>query len=151
MDGLSRMLDEAADALRFEPSVEIIDRLAVDLAEFHDKAQGLGILSEFSGRCRSHALHSMIMEDPYSLRAFKKPRGYPGDAVMLDYIYRPKEMNLSPVGQVVHQATVNLPNAESIRWRRSFLASLIQDTVSANRSAKIFSVASGHMRELGQP
>ncbi|HEX6984701.1 MAG TPA: hypothetical protein VF170_04960, partial [Planctomycetaceae bacterium] len=33
--------------------------------------------------CRAHALHGLIQQDPFTSRAFTKPRGYAGDAVML--------------------------------------------------------------------
>jgi len=42
-------------------------------------------------QCREHPLLGMVHEDPFTVRAFKKPRGYAGDAELLDLIYGPEE------------------------------------------------------------
>ena len=67
---------------------------------------------------------------------------------MLDYIYRPREVATSRLGAVVHQATTRLSNAQSILFRRDYLACLIDRVVERQSKANVFSVASGHMREL---
>jgi extracellular factor (EF) 3-hydroxypalmitic acid methyl ester biosynthesis protein len=103
---------------------------------------------EFKRICRDHPLHKLIQEDPYSRRAYEKPRGYSGDAVMLDYIYKPSQPEASLVGAAVHQATIGLPNAKSILWRRNYLAARICDVIKTCREGRCLSVASGHMREL---
>lgn len=42
---------------------------------------------ENAQRCLSHFLRGLLHQDPFTYRAFSKPRGYAGDAVMTDYIY----------------------------------------------------------------
>jgi len=37
---------------------------------------------------KSHPLLDVTHEDPLTARSFRRPRGYAGDAVMLDFIYR---------------------------------------------------------------
>src|SRR5207344_1382702 len=46
-----------------------------------------GAWSEFARLCLDHPLRRLLHEDPFTYRAFSKPRGYAGDAVMMDYIY----------------------------------------------------------------
>src|SRR4051794_26007505 len=41
----------------------------------------------FARGCLDHPLRNLLHEDPFTFRAFSKPRGYAGDAVMMDYIY----------------------------------------------------------------
>src|SRR5215472_7964608 len=37
--------------------------------------------------CRQHPLMQLLQHDPLTYRAFSKPRGYAGDAVMMDMVY----------------------------------------------------------------
>src|SRR2546421_12699356 len=37
--------------------------------------------------CRQHPLMQLLQQDPLTSRAFTKPRGYAGDAVMMDMMY----------------------------------------------------------------
>src|ERR1700730_8656601 len=41
--------------------------------------------TEFVGMCLAHPLRELVHQDPFTYRTFSKPRGYAGDAVMLDY------------------------------------------------------------------
>ena len=149
------MLEELHSALAYTearfcdtPSVGIIYQFIRELAILRDEAQRLGSLAEFKSACRSHPIFDVIHQDPYSRRAYEKPKGYAGDAIMLDYIYRPREVATSALGAVVHKATTQLSNAQSILFRRDYLASLMTGVVERQPNADVLSVASGHMREL---
>ncbi|MCE4223264.1 class I SAM-dependent methyltransferase [Methylobacterium sp. C25] len=148
MEHLQSVLSEAQSRLIANPSPDIIDWLAKELGATYDEASSTGQLSEFRASCRSHPLSEVFLLDPYSRRAHDKPRGYAGDAVMLDYIYRPTHGQLDGMASVVHRATTSLPNAKSILWRRDYLAGLIHDYMGSRECAEVLSVASGHMREL---
>ena len=37
--------------------------------------------------CRRHPIMELLHQDPFTMRAFTKPRGYAGDAQMIDFIY----------------------------------------------------------------
>jgi extracellular factor (EF) 3-hydroxypalmitic acid methyl ester biosynthesis protein len=95
-----------------------------------------------------HPVYEACMTDPYTRRAFDKPRGYAGDALMLDYIYRPDWSALSDSARTVHSVTTLGPMGLSIKYRREFLRSHIDQTVATTPNARILSVASGHCREL---
>src|SRR6478735_1879201 len=44
--------------------------------------------AEFSQYVReNHELRNWVYQDPFTRRAYEKPRGYAGDAVMMDYVY----------------------------------------------------------------
>ena len=67
--------------------------------------------------CLNHPIQSLLHQDPLTFRSFSKPRGYPGDAVLLDFIYRhpAQEDELekaSPIGRAVCEYMVNRPAAE---------------------------------------
>jgi extracellular factor (EF) 3-hydroxypalmitic acid methyl ester biosynthesis protein len=145
---LDPIFDDAFVRLTHQPTVEVIDELARTLAEVHDRAKAEGLTAAFKKACQQHALARLILEDPYSRRAFEKPRGYAGDALMLDYVYRGDRVEASIVGSVVHRATTTSSNAKSLLWRRDYLAKQICEVTERRRNARVLSVASGHMREL---
>ena len=145
---LSTVLTEAQVRLSTNPDPDVIDWLARELCTSFDDAASSGQLPEFQAYCRSHPLSELFLLDPYARRAVDKPRGYAGDAVMLDYIYRPDRAQLAGMASIVHKATTSLPNAKSILWRRDYLAGLIYNRMRAQPRAEVLSVASGHMREL---
>jgi extracellular factor (EF) 3-hydroxypalmitic acid methyl ester biosynthesis protein len=141
-------LDHALRKFLTAPSSSIIDWLAGRLGETFDAASAAGELSVFKQICKSHPFAEMVLEDPYARRACEKPRGYAGDAVMLDYIYRPQPIAASAVGLAMHRATTGLSSAKSILWRRDYLAKQIAAVMKRTRPARVLAVASGHMREL---
>jgi extracellular factor (EF) 3-hydroxypalmitic acid methyl ester biosynthesis protein len=67
---------------------------------------------------------------------------------MLDYIYRPSNLCLPSTISIIHAATTQLPNAQSILWRRAYIAKHIKSAIKTNHKIRILSVACGHMREL---
>lgn len=145
---LQLMLDQGLDAFCTAPSPQAIDWLASRLGEIFDLAVADDDLALFKTICKSHPFAKLVLEDPYTRRAVEKPRGYAGDAVMLDYIYRPRAVSASPIGLAMHEATTGLSNGKSILWRRNYLAKLITDAINRVRPAQILAVACGHMREL---
>ncbi|MBE7204241.1 MAG: class I SAM-dependent methyltransferase [Parafilimonas terrae] len=148
MDRLKAILAEAQTRLAVDPSTRTVDWLALELGATFDEAIVEGQLPDFQKLCRSHPLAETFLLDPYARRAFEKPRGYAGDAVMLDYIYRPGQSSLDGLAGILHAATTTLPNAKSILWRQDYLATLIENSMGRCDNPEILSVASGHMREL---
>jgi hypothetical protein len=49
----------------------------------------------------AHPVGRFLYEDPLTRRAFAKPRGYAGDAVMMDYIYGIGLPDIPPTGEPV--------------------------------------------------
>jgi SAM-dependent methyltransferase len=102
-------------------------------------------------QCREHRLLAMIHEDPFTGRAFRKPRGYAGDAELLDLIYGPEEHwpgpQASPLGMSIYQYTSAAPAAEGVRARRGFIADLIDGLAGKTPGLDILAVAAGHLRE----
>ncbi|MEB7885447.1 class I SAM-dependent methyltransferase [Serratia fonticola] len=100
---------------------------------------------------RNHPVFDICQQDPYTNRAFTKPRGYAGDAVMLDYVYSgivPPQT--TPHGHGIFECTTRSSMGLSVLFRRTLLTAYINDIVLKNQSARILSVASGHCRELSE-
>ena len=106
--------------------------------------------------CRTHPFWALMQQCPMTARASTKPRGYAGDAVMLDYIYDrrlPVAEPLKPQAEMVFRTLVECSVCGSVDYRRHVIAELV-DRVAAERSAAgagpvdVLSLACGHAREL---
>ena len=95
---------------------------------------------------RDHLLHRVLLEDPYTARAFGKPRGYAGDAVLIDMIYdqQPPE-ETSPRGRDIFAVTTSFSVARAVRERRVFAAEMLEREWHAGK--RICALACGHLRE----
>lgn len=107
---------------------------------------------EFVQFCRRHPLLNLLHRDPFTFRAFSKPRGYAGDAVMMDYIYGREEGWAAPetdeLGHLIFNFTTQAPASEGVRSRRAFIAARIDRLTEEVRRPHILSIASGHLREV---
>jgi SAM-dependent methyltransferase len=102
--------------------------------------------------CVHHSLKEMIHQDPFTQRAFTKPRGYAGDAKLLDYIYGREERwslpdSVSPLGRSIFDYTTSAPAAAGVRARREFIANLLDDLAEEFPRPHVLSIAAGHLRE----
>jgi extracellular factor (EF) 3-hydroxypalmitic acid methyl ester biosynthesis protein len=105
--------------------------------------------------CRSefthHPIATIVHQDPITRHSFVKPRGYPGDAALLDLIYTPDvpPEGSSPEGVGVWGYTVLAPEATAVRERKYILSKVIDEVAAHAPSPRILSVACGHLREFG--
>lgn len=104
--------------------------------------------------CREHPLHALLAQDPLTARAFDKPRGYAGDAVMLDLVYaaeddyQPPEIAQStPLGHQIYRATLQAPAAQAVRNRRRIIVEKLDEVAARVSQPSVFSLACGHLRE----
>lgn len=109
--------------------------------------------SDFVAFCRWHPLMEVLHQDPFTFRAFSKPRGYAGDAVMMDYIYGREEHwpppEAGPIGRRVFNFTTAAPASEGVRARRAYIATRLDRLAEEKRLPRVLSIASGHLREAG--
>jgi SAM-dependent methyltransferase len=103
---------------------------------------------------RMHPIHDILREDPMTEWAFKHPRGYPGDAVLLDHAYELGQVvanrlrETTTLGRQIYDWLITYSGVTGLKERRRFIASLLDDTAALNRSATVLSLACGHAREL---
>jgi hypothetical protein len=107
---------------------------------------------EFVGKCLTHPLRELVHQDPFTFRTFSKPRGYAGDAVMLDYIYGRDEGWLvpdgtTPLGEKIFQFTTDTAACEAVRARRGYIANLVDRLAEETANPHILAAACGHLRE----
>jgi extracellular factor (EF) 3-hydroxypalmitic acid methyl ester biosynthesis protein len=95
-----------------------------------------------------HPLSSVIHKDPLTYHAFSRPRGYPGDAELLDHIYGVAQSDgISGVAREVNEYCLGTGACRSVRARRDILAALIDQVAEERPDPRIVSIACGHLRE----
>jgi hypothetical protein len=123
--------------------------LGPELSRVRDVAVTSGRERQFTELVRKHPLFELCQEDPYTARALSKPRGYAGDAVMMDYVYSGEPPSgTSEVGRQIFRATTRVPMGLSVLYRRSRLQSHLNEEIARRPACRILSVASGHCREI---
>ena len=108
--------------------------------------------ARFVRQCLDHPLREILHQDPFTFRAFSKPRGYAGDAVLLDFIYGREEgwpvpTETSEIGRQVFEFTTRSNACEGVRARRGFVADVLDRLVEDTARPHVLSIASGHLRE----
>lgn len=83
-------------------------------------------------------------------RAYSKPRGYAGDYLTIEWIYRAEAAGSGRVGPLLDRCFLDLRAAQAVRNRRALLATEIQRTIQANMKGdvRVTSMACGPAREL---
>ena len=86
---------------------------------------------------RAHPLMGLMHENPFTRRAFVKPRGYAGDAPLIDLLYygqaAAEAKDASPLGLALLARDTAAPAAAAVRERRDFMAELIDHVAEQDR------------------
>ncbi len=102
------------------------------------------------GTLRAHPLHQALLQSPLTGRAFRKPRGYAGDAVLLDVIYgtgdRPQAE--TSLGLAIYSCEFESHASRSTRARKARLAREFDRAAAQHGTASVLSLACGHLREI---
>ncbi len=148
----TRQIEAFAHALQAEPSPALAETV-MHMAEADRCALGPSAWRAHATGLRESQLGQLLLEDPFTEHACLKPRGYPGDAALLDRIYfglhpsyehgRP----ISALGNAVHSMTIRQPEAEAVRRRRERLAELVDEEAQRRSGLRVASIACGYARE----
>lgn len=145
----TQLFDTAYEKLKANEIIPAFRLLGQPLTELYRAHESEGTNDTLIAAARQHPLFELVQEDPLTKRAFTKPRGYAGDAVMMDYIYEGLSGKpMSPLGAGVFMATTRFSMGLSVVHRKALLSAYINDTVAQSDPFRILSIASGHCREL---
>jgi SAM-dependent methyltransferase len=149
---LALILDLAHQAfVRQQPAGRIVEALARRLHELRRQAAP-ALWQELIPLAQQHRVAEFLIQDPFTRWSFEKPRGYSGDATLLDIYYRhPSADELvassSDLGREIFAYTSEAASSEAGRERRSILAMTVDETASRVENAEVLAIACGHLRE----
>jgi extracellular factor (EF) 3-hydroxypalmitic acid methyl ester biosynthesis protein len=146
----AKELTESLDAALLLTTKHAMQLLRITLFNFHqavDRQDWVRLVKEV---VIPHPITKICHQDPFTARAFYKPRGYAGDAVMIDYVYGFHEsFELDDTSLMVNSLTTNSPSTRAVRNRLNFIVNKLNTLCSAKLDCEVLSVASGHCREFG--
>ena len=130
----------------------IINRANLDLHGLRSKVHP-AVWLELIPIAQSHPVMVFFLQDPFTRWSFNKPRGYSGDAQLLDFIYghpsaAEEIARASPLGRALYDSTKDSFSSKAVRERRDLLAQHVDETAAPRgREAEILTIAAGHLRE----
>lgn len=146
-------LDRVYDRLR--GSLDDVELAMTDLLSTLWQVKSASTPDEWDrvgAQCLAHPVRELIHQDPFASRCFQKPRGYAGDAVLIDYLYTrscktSESDDISPLGERIFYYTRDISAGHAVRRRRDLMAQIIDETCARVDQPQILSVACGHLRE----
>ncbi|KQV43404.1 MULTISPECIES: class I SAM-dependent methyltransferase [unclassified Rhizobium] len=102
---------------------------------------------------QAHSSAKVFQQCPFTRWSFEKPRGYSGDASLIDFIYGHPAVDhevakCTQLGLDIYEYTRNAPGPVAVRERRDILTRYV-DELAAEKGEdfEILTVAAGHLRE----
>lgn len=149
---LALILNLAEQAFRNgEPAATTVERLAGRLHEMRRKVSP-AVWAELIPLAQDHSVAHYLMQDPFTRWSAEKPRGYSGDASLLDIYYKHRSADdiiasSTPLGKEIYAYTSEAASSVAGRERRDILAQTVDKTAERVGDAEILAIACGHMRE----
>ena len=150
---LNNSLDHSLALLIDEKDVVAAIKFLTDsLRVAKDNATEYQWSTELIPLARNHLISKFIYECPLTLHSLSRPRGYPGDAELLDLIYAHQSVlhrieSASEIGRAIFEVTSNVSACEAVRVRRQIVATYLDEVVAKYPEAELMSLACGHFRE----
>jgi Methyltransferase domain. len=100
----------------------------------------------------THPIAAFLLQDPFTNWSNRKPRGYSGDAGLLDFVYGHEAQSAevaaaTELGRDIYEMTRNAPSCAAVRERLDILAKYVDQTADRVQDAEVLAVAAGHLRE----
>lgn len=160
LDAMKRMLVEAdRQAIRNDDQMPeaVVARIRQQFRVFCDSLnEGLGDpavspdLQQELGAWVQQEILPYMMLTKNGERWYRKPRGYAGDFLSIEWIYRDNPEGAGRLGPVLDRCFLDMSPAQAVRNRRRLLVEEIQQTLAeaGGTSARVLSMGSGPAREL---
>lgn len=144
----TRVLDEYAASLVSGRDIQsVLDEFVAWLARERTRRTS----QEWSALCRvvaGHRMADLLRTEPITARGRNKPRGYAGDAVIMDLIYGMGDPPLHDgMSRALHTGILQRPAMRGARWRRQAIRERVDGLARERPGARVASLAAGHLRE----
>lgn len=149
---LALVLDLAKQGFeKGEQAAAIVERLAARLHDIRREASP-AVWQELIPLAQQHRVADYLMQDPFTRWSAEKPRGYSGDASLLDIYYKHRSADdiiaaSTPLGQEIYAYTSDAASSVAGRERREILARTVDETAARVDNPEILAIACGHLRE----
>jgi SAM-dependent methyltransferase len=146
---LSQLFDKTEEDIRSGNVFAAMEHLDRALG-IHRSAGGPRWSEQARALYLGHRLRETLSLEPVTQTASDRPRGYAGDAGLLDYIYQacPLPDGITELGRSLHRWGLQTPAQTSVRVRRDFLSDYIDRAAKqVGPAVEILSLACGHFRE----
>jgi CRP-like cAMP-binding protein/SAM-dependent methyltransferase len=107
------------------------------------------IKEELGGRLKTELLPYLLLTQTAE-RFYSKPRGYAGDFLTIEWIYKNKPAGAGRLGPLLDECFLNEPAAKAVRNRRGLLAEKIRQVIEQadGQRARVTSLACGPAQEI---
>jgi SAM-dependent methyltransferase len=149
---LALVLNLAEQAFRNgEPAATTVERLAGRLHALRRQISPTA-WAELIPLAQEHPVASYLMQDPFTRWSAEKPRGYSGDASLLDIYYKHPSADeivdaSTTLGKEIYAYTSEAASSVAGRERRDILAQTVDKSAERVGDAEVLAIACGHMRE----
>lgn len=144
------LLDQIHEEFLRGDTLVALDRLFAELRDLRARKSTEGWLEFAKQTAIEHPLREAIHREPMVCHSFEKPRGYAGDAELIDYIYRvstPEGVS-EQIREAYDYCTTARPASLAVQTRRRVVARAIDELVHRPRGLRrALAVACGHLRE----
>ena len=135
---IAAFYDRAAVLLE---SAETVPAIWPALLAVTEHQRQSGVDPDWKLRLRGHRIAEILHEEPASAWAFRRPRGYPGDAHLIDFVYEhpavEDELRSATMRGQAIAATISACAASSaVQERRRLLARLLDTTADRVNQAR---------------
>src|SRR5262245_16671668 len=115
----TEILDQTHEDILEGDTHAAMGRLRLSLREWRSRLPAAD-WAAVGQQARRHPIHEVLLESPFTRRAYQKPRGYAGDAGLMDLIYGlAPATELSPLGGMLYGYEFDSPCFQSVRTRRA--------------------------------
>ncbi|TLX16576.1 class I SAM-dependent methyltransferase [Rhizobium sp. MHM7A] len=131
---------------------KVLHHLITDISELK-KTLSLTAWQALSVKGREHPVMEYLLEDMFTRWSIEKPRGYSGDAGLIDFIYYHPSVAAhvaagTDFGRTLYEYTTATAPGVACRERKEFLAKIIDKSAKDHeRPIDVMTVACGNLRE----